>query len=133
MPNKCCAAYCSNRKSSRVSLHRFPLKEKKRLAAWNRFMRVKRADWKGPSRHSVLCSAHFLPTDYDRALQHEMGFHKAQILKQDAIPTIHAKPKMDRSRSSKKCGDEPVLKKIRSSSAMVKLSAHRVSYHNPGM
>ena len=127
MPKKCCAANCSNQKSSTISLHHFPLKDSKRLAAWNRFIRVKRADWKGPSPHSVLCSAHFLPTDYEQALQREMGFTKSPALKQDAVPTIHAKPKMDRARPSQKYADEPVFKKIRSSSATVKLSAHRVS------
>ena len=153
MPTICVAIGCSNQVSASISLHTFP-RDSKRCALWDRFVRLKRADWKKASARSVLCSAHFLQTDFDSSnvLQYQLGFvPKCTRLKDDAVPTIHASTvpvtvSVTRSgnfKSSVKAAptgpgtgtvsvivgvvfDEPKSKKSRQSAAKVKLSVHRV-------
>ena len=139
MPRICIAGGCSNQTSETVSLHKFPIKDRKRCALWNRFVRVKRADWTGPSAHSILCSAHFLRSDFDRSLQHQLGFSKKPVLNDDAVPSVyastHRKVATDASGTEivTSSGDElkPKRRKRKRSAALdldlVKLSAHRVS------
>ena len=151
MPTVCVAIGCSNQVSASISLHTFP-RDSKRCALWDRFIRIKRADWKKASARSVLCSAHFLQTDFDSSnvLQYQMGIvPKCTRLKDDAVPTIHASTvapvSVTRSGNFKSSRvkaaptgpgtvsvsvgvvvDEPKSKKSRQSAAMVKLSVPRV-------
>lgn len=132
MPKSCVAGGCSKKNSDGVSLHKFPLTDSHRLALWNRFMKVRRADWVGPSEHSVLCSAHFLETDFAFSTQHTMGFYTKRQLKQDAVPSVHApvvvsKKQVEQGKRSTDPSATPP-KKPRSSSAAVKLSLRRVSH-----
>ncbi|KAI0234775.1 hypothetical protein LSAT2_014865 [Lamellibrachia satsuma] len=111
------------------------MKDRKRCGLWNRFVRVKRADWTGPSAHSILCSAHFLRSDFDRSLQHQLGFSKKPVLNDDAVPSVyastHRKVATDASGTAivTSSGDEPKPKsrKRKRSAALVKLSAHRTT------
>ena len=151
MPTVCVAGGCSNQASASISLHTFP-KDSKRCALWDKFVRLKRADWKKASVRSVLCSAHFLQTDFDSSnvLQYQLGIiPKCTRLKDDAVPTIHASTVTRSGTSSVKAAptatgpgavtvsgsvggvmvDEPKAKKSRRSAAVVKLSAHRVSFY----
>lgn len=52
---RCIVGGCSNTTQNNVSLHKFPLKDSKLTASWNRFVRIRRADWKEPSQHSAIC------------------------------------------------------------------------------
>ena len=48
-----CSGCCSNKASASVSLQNFPVDDVKRDALLNRFIRVTRANWAGPSAHST--------------------------------------------------------------------------------
>ncbi len=56
MPTECCVPGCVNRGG-----HAFPWSDKVRTKAW--IVAVKRDCWK-PSKHSVVCKAHFDHEDY---------------------------------------------------------------------
>ena len=64
---------CSNQKDKAkgISLHVIPFFEdeqpeaKRRRKKWVNFVRQKRAKWQ-PSKHSVTCSVHFKPEDFER-------------------------------------------------------------------
>ena len=98
---------------------------------------MKRADWTGPSAHSILCPAHFLRSDFYRSLQHQLGFSKTPVLNDDAVPSVyastHRKVASDASRRAivTSSGDEPKPKRREGKRSaaldLVKLSAHRVS------
>ena len=47
-----------------------------------------RAKWSGPTEHSMVCSAHFEPTYFDRGLYHQFDLTIKQMLVPDAVPTI---------------------------------------------
>ena len=113
MPRICVAGGCSNRPSHSISLHRFPVHDVKRCTLWNQFVGVKRADWVKPSAHSTLCSCHFLNSDFDSSLQHQLGFQKYSTLRDDAVPSVHAANPTKVVTSSLLSGDEPVKKKTR--------------------
>ena len=55
---RCVAAGCSNTTSATVSLHKFPSNPAIRQL-WVKAVQKTRAEWKGPSEHSRLCSEHF--------------------------------------------------------------------------
>ena len=73
MPTICVAAGCSNQKDKAkgISLHVIPFFEderpeaKRRRKKWVDFVKQKRAKWQ-PSKHSVICSVHFKPEDFER-------------------------------------------------------------------
>ena len=47
-----------------------------------------RAQWSGPSEHSVLCSKHFTDSfQPDSAIAASMGLQKRRMLKADTVPT----------------------------------------------
>ena len=54
----CVAANCSNKKSPTVSLFNF-LKDPELSRKWIINIQRTRAEWKGPTQNSVLCSEHF--------------------------------------------------------------------------
>ena len=73
MPRICVAAGCCNQKDEAKgkSLHVIPFFEderpeaKRRRKKWVDFVKQKRAKWQ-PSKHSVTCSVHFKPEDFER-------------------------------------------------------------------
>ena len=72
MVNSCVAANCTNKSSLSlgISLHTIPFfnddrpEAKRRRKIWVDFVKAKRVFQ--PSKASTLCSAHFLPEDYER-------------------------------------------------------------------
>lgn len=73
MPDRCVVYGCSNTydKDLGISIHKLPFfgndkpEAKKRRKKWTDFVRRKRAKW-SDSRHSVVCSEHFVSEDFDR-------------------------------------------------------------------
>lgn len=73
MPGRCVVGGCSNTASLEkgIGLHVIPFfgdtrpEAKKRRKQWVDFVKLKRAKWE-PSKSSVICSAHFHPTDFER-------------------------------------------------------------------
>lgn len=60
----CVAGGCSRRKSDGVSLHQFPFDRPSILRQWTVFVHNSRKNWNGPTKASVLCSAHFTEDSY---------------------------------------------------------------------
>ena len=103
MPEVCVAAGCSNQKDEvkGISLHVIPFFEddrpeaKRRRKKWVDFVKQKRAKWE-PSKHSVICSVHFKPEDFERrfVLGEPGGKSMPRWLRKDefgccVFPTIH--------------------------------------------
>lgn len=62
------------------------------LKLWTSFVKVRRKDWAGLSKHSVLCSAYFTVDSYPMKyrIMESMGKSvKRKDLEKDAVPTIH--------------------------------------------
>ena len=94
MGKRCVAAGCSNTHRDGVSLHKFP-KDASLRQQWVRQVQRTRADWKEPSEHSVVCSAHFAEPCFepDSALASAMGLEKRKKkLKPDTVPTLFDRP-----------------------------------------
>ena len=94
MPSRCVAANCSNVVSEGISLFTFPKDDHLRLE-WTRQVQRTRADWRGPSATSVICSFHFLPECFDPlpSIKESLGFkqrNKRKLLPQ-AIPTVFSR------------------------------------------
>lgn len=90
---RCVAARCGNTNADGVSLHTFPRNPSLRKQ-WSDFVRVKRADWNGPSEYSAICSTHFKPECFPFRHRFEMeqtGKKPKKVnLNDDAVPTIHS-------------------------------------------
>jgi len=85
---KSCAAYaCSNRfvKGSSIHFHKFPIENSNLCRSWT--IALKRDNFK-PSKHSFLCSKHFLSSDYVSSIADEKPH-----LKPSAVPSIFDFPK----------------------------------------
>ena len=93
MVKRCVAAGCSNMYSDNVSLFKFP-KDPILRQKWVKQVQRTRAQWSGPSEHSVLCSEHFDGSRFepDSELASQMGIQKRRRLKADAIPTLFERP-----------------------------------------
>ena len=87
MPSRCVVAGCSNTTKNGVSLHTFPSVSKYRRI-WTAAVKHTRPKWPGPTVHSMVCSAHFEPTCFDRGLYHQFDLTIKQMLLPDAVPTI---------------------------------------------
>lgn len=92
---RCIAALCSNTYEDGVSLFHFP-KDEKLAKQWSTQVKKTRADWKKPSKHSVLCSDHFEAGCFEQGplLSAAFGLEtkRRRVLKPDAVPTVFAKP-----------------------------------------
>ena len=99
MPNKCAAVGCKSGCSPednadiKATFHSFPLKNEYLLKQWLR--RLPRKDFT-PSKHSVLCSLHFVNSDFitsstdsnfDRKRKRSTSLQN-RYLKRDAIPSV---------------------------------------------
>ena len=93
MVKRCVAAGCSNTYSDNVSLYKFP-KDPVLRQQWVKQVQRTRAQWSGPSEHSVLCSKHFTDSCFqpDSAIAASMGLQKRRMLKADAVPTLFERP-----------------------------------------
>jgi hypothetical protein len=77
MPATCCVKGCGSQSDQpepgkHISFHHFPIrdpKHAKRMAIWRRA--VGRPDFE-INEHTVICSKHFLPSDFKRDLQQEL-------------------------------------------------------------
>ena len=68
----------------------FP-KDHARWLQWTKQVQQTRAEWKGPSEHSALCSDHFTDDCFepDTAIASSLGLDKPRrSLKADAVPTV---------------------------------------------
>ena len=94
MVKRCVAAGCSNTYSDNVSLFKFP-KDPVLRHKWVKNVQRTRAQWNGPSDHSVLCSQHFDSSCFERDsdLASQMGMQKRRRLKEDAVPTLFERPR----------------------------------------
>ena len=92
---RCIAALCSNKYEDGVSLFRFP-RDDKLAEMWSKEVRKTRADWKKPSKSSVLCSDHFEADCFEPGPQLAAAFglatRRTRVLKPNAVPTLFAKP-----------------------------------------
>ena len=79
MPRRCVAAGCSNTTKDGVSLHIFPLDPKFRRI-WAQKVRLSRAKWTGPSKHSYLCSTHFDESCFEPSMNASIGLKKVRRL-----------------------------------------------------
>ena len=61
---------------------------------WSQHIRQTRAQWSGPSEHSVLCSKHFTERCFESSsvLALKVGLYKGRSLKSDYFPTIFERP-----------------------------------------
>ena len=140
---RCVVMFCNKTNADGVSLHKFPTEETRRRQ-WINFVLAKRDDnWKQGSGH--ICSSHFSPDCYDGLGSKIAGFSSKVVLKSTAVPTIQANPTpeqlhdarlLKRKRPSSasnpaeenKSGElEEYTTPKRSSRALSKLTAHRVS------
>ena len=55
---------------------------------WTKFDQVKRADFVEPSKHSVICGAHFTSDCFKGGYMREMGFKMSMNLIPSAVPRI---------------------------------------------
>ena len=121
MPRRCVAANCSNEPSEHVSLFRFP-KDPNIRREWILQVQRTRADWRGPTDNSVVCSEHFTPDCFSQLtkLKEGLGFkvQHRRVLNTSAIPTLF---------SRKREGGFNQSPAKRSSNALNKLERKRVS------
>ena len=89
MGKRCVAAGCSNTNGDGVSLFRFP-RDPALRAQWNKQVQRTRADWKGATEYSVLCSEHFTSKCFeeDSFIAAQFGLTKRKRLKPDAVPSV---------------------------------------------
>ncbi|XP_069096322.1 THAP domain-containing protein 3 isoform X2 [Pleurodeles waltl] len=81
MPKSCSVPYCKSRYSinnKEVTFHRFPFSRPDLLGEW--IARIGYANF-NPKRHTVICSAHFIPDCFSK-------YGNRKNLKENAIPTV---------------------------------------------
>uniref|UniRef100_A0A8C3HPC3 THAP domain-containing protein 1 n=1 Tax=Chrysemys picta bellii TaxID=8478 RepID=A0A8C3HPC3_CHRPI len=96
MPARCVVARCSNTTQDGVSLFKFPRDPHVR-SLWDRFVRMKRADWRGGHDRSLICSAHFTDECFDisSVTQKKLEFGKRLLLTKTAVPTLNVCPNVN--------------------------------------
>ena len=94
MVKRCVAANCSKTHQDGVSLHVFPPDPSLQLE-WTRQVQRTRSDFNGPSKHSVVCSDHFMSDCFeeDTAIAARFNIEKRVRLKPDAVPTVFPRVK----------------------------------------
>ena len=91
MPKCCVAGGCSRGSEGGFSLHAFP-KDPVRRTLWSEQVARYRADWTGPTEHSMICSLYFTKECYEISLAEDMGLpSKRRQLKETAVPTLFPK------------------------------------------
>ena len=90
IPPPCIVADCSNITKDGFNLHCFPSDPKFRRI-WTTKVKLTRAEWSGPTKHSVICSAHFEPSCFERNPNEkylQFGIRFQAMLRPDAVPII---------------------------------------------
>ncbi|XP_065675543.1 THAP domain-containing protein 1 B-like [Hydra vulgaris] len=91
MVNSCAAYGCSNRyiKGGTKSFHKFPLQNSELCKRW--IVALKRENFL-PSKHTCICSDHFLESDYNYCIPDKknpsLDHHQKPILKCNAVPSV---------------------------------------------
>ena len=87
MVKSCITAGCSNQLKDGVSLFKFPTEKNLRLK-WTRQVQRTRAEWKGPTNNSYVCSKHFTEDCFQplSVMSARMGMSMKQMLKPDVMP-----------------------------------------------
>ncbi|TFK05543.1 caspase activity and apoptosis inhibitor 1-like [Platysternon megacephalum] len=113
MPARCVVARCSNTTQDGVSLFKFP-KDPHVRSLWDRFVRMKRADWRGGHDRSLICSAHFTDECFDisSVTQKKLEFGKRLLLTKTAVPTLNVCPNGNPQSLSQPKGRGAFRKKI---------------------
>ena len=75
MVKRCVIRFCSNSNKTCHTMHKLP-KDANLRRQWVKFAQVKRADFLGPTKHSVICNIHFSPDCYEKSFMVEMGLRK---------------------------------------------------------
>ncbi|KAG9332959.1 hypothetical protein JZ751_013988 [Albula glossodonta] len=109
MVHCCVCANCTNSNLSGHRVHVFPSKRSPVFNSWLKFVQVTRRNFNTNSintKHSVVCSAHFLDSDYleGDVLEYRMGFRTKQRirLKPNAIPSVHTTSTKNTGTASKR-------------------------------
>ncbi|CAG2213132.1 unnamed protein product [Mytilus edulis] len=88
---RCVAANCGNTNADGFSLHSFP-KDPNLRRKWTGFVKLKRANWDGPTEFSALCSVHFIidyfPFRHRFEIEHMGRAPKKAKLNVGAVPTV---------------------------------------------
>nr|XP_006120691.1 zinc finger protein 282-like isoform X1 [Pelodiscus sinensis] len=102
MPARCVVARCSNTTQDGVSLFKFP-KDPHFRSLWDRFVQLKRVDWRGGHDRSLICSAHFTDECFDisSVTQKKLEFGKRLLLTKTAVPTLNVCPSMNENPPSR--------------------------------
>ena len=90
MVNYCVAFGCTSSSKDGIGVFRLP-KDMKLRSKWIQQVKRTRANWSGPSYHSVLCSLHFTDDCFE-ASPSCYGIKKKAVLKKDAFSTIFKRP-----------------------------------------
>ena len=90
---RCVAANCGNTNADGFSLHSFP-KDPNLRRKRTGFVKLKRANWDGPTEFSALCSVHFIIDDFPFRhwfeIEHMGRAPKKAKLNVGAVPTVHS-------------------------------------------
>ena len=89
MPQRCVAGGCSNTRSDRVSLHKWP-EDPHFARLWTRAVKNMRSDFVNPTNSSRLCSIYFTADSLKEqsVLAKSMGLKMKALLKYNAVPSI---------------------------------------------
>ena len=99
MPQNCCVYECgkTSEQYPGLSFHQFPSNKK----AWRKWEdRVSRKNWK-PTKHSHVCSEHFLPSDICPPNPDTPDVFRKTRLKRGAVPSLKLRGKLERTKSDK--------------------------------
>lgn len=93
MPKECVVGGCSNMPKDGVSFHSFP-KDDDLRRVWVKAVESTRKFWKGPSKHTVICSDHFEDDCFEQTYKIKMslGIPAKRTLVTGAVPTIFQRP-----------------------------------------
>ena len=136
MGKRCIVQFCGNSNKTGHSTHMFP-RDLNLRRQWIKFVQVKRADFVQPTKHSIICGAHFTSDCFEGAYMREMGFKKLTDLIPSAVPTIQPQTPQQkafsemRKRTMESEETEQTVgkssKRSRKSRAVQKLEVNRVS------
>lgn len=121
MPGNCILGHC---KGKNASLHSFPVQNEVLNRKWIDFVKEKRHDFQRPTKHSKLCSDHFVEGDFANLLQFRLGIANRRLLKEDAVPSMHVlssseEAQWSRSQTDTACTQTDALKVDRNASRVV--------------
>lgn len=111
----CVVGGCPSTTSHGVTFHSFPFNKPSIKKIWTDFVLSSQPSWKGPHRHSYICSNHFTADSYisDPKLMQKYGFDVKSKLRiflvSSAVPTLIAPPEKSPPDALKQVGSLDVL------------------------